>query len=60
MKLPTSSADHNHFKHLWGQFWSAIHVNVTHADQLATNSNQSIGDPQESVTSMITSVRRRC
>ena len=64
MEWPAVSPDHKPIEHLWDQLGRAIRARVTNATMLA-NLRQILVEewdaiPQQCMTRLLTSVRRRC
>ena len=64
MERPASSPDLNPIEHLWDQLGRAGRVRVTNTTTLADLQQMLVEEwdaiPQQSVTRLVTSMRRRC
>ena len=64
MERPASSPDLNPIEHLWDQLGRAVHARVTNTATLADLRQMLVEEwdaiPQQCVTRLVTSMRRRC
>ena len=64
MEWPASSPDLNPIEHLWDQLGRAVHARVTNTTTLADLRQILVEEwdaiPQQCVTRLVTSMRRRC
>ncbi|KAL7854203.1 hypothetical protein AOLI_G00210470 [Acnodon oligacanthus] len=64
MEWPASNPDLNPIEHLWNQLGRAVHARVTNTTTLADLQQMLVEEweaiPQQCVTSLVTSMRRRC
>ena len=64
MEWPASSPDLNPIEHLWDQLGHAVHARVTNTTTLADLRQMLVEEwdaiPQQCVTRLVTSMRRRC
>uniref|UniRef100_A0A3Q3E5D1 Tc1-like transposase DDE domain-containing protein n=1 Tax=Labrus bergylta TaxID=56723 RepID=A0A3Q3E5D1_9LABR len=64
MEWPACSPDLNPIEHLWDQLERAVHARVTNTTTLADSRQMLVEEwdaiPQQCVTRLVTSMRRRC